>query len=54
MQSGQEIKEILSYEEMAGITKIFSLVGINKVRITGGEPLIKKEIVKIIDMPRDI
>jgi cyclic pyranopterin phosphate synthase len=46
--------EILSYEEMARMAKIFSLVGINKVRITGGEPLIKKEIVKIIGMLRDI
>ncbi|OHD72173.1 MAG: cyclic pyranopterin phosphate synthase MoaA [Spirochaetes bacterium RBG_16_49_21] len=46
--------EILSYEEMARITKIFSMLGVNKVRITGGEPLIKKEIVKFVGMLRDI
>jgi GTP 3',8-cyclase len=46
-------EEILSYEEMARIARIFSLLGVDKVRITGGEPLIKREIVKIIGMLKD-
>jgi cyclic pyranopterin phosphate synthase len=46
-------EEILSYEEMARIAGIFSLLGVDKVRITGGEPLIKREIVKIIGMLRN-
>ncbi len=46
-------EEILSYEEMARIARIFSLLGVDKVRITGGEPLIKREIVKIVRMLKD-
>ncbi len=47
-------EEILSYEEMARIAGIFSTLGVDKVRITGGEPLIKREIVRIVEMLRRV
>ena len=43
-----EHEEILSFEEFYTITKVFSELGITKVRITGGEPLVKKGIVDFI------
>lgn len=41
-------KEILSYEEIFRIISIFTDLGITKVRITGGEPLLRKNIVSLI------
>ncbi len=42
--------EILSYEEMARITRVASEVGISKVRITGGEPLVRKNILYFVKL----
>lgn len=41
-------EEILSYEEIFYLTKIFAELGINKIRLTGGEPLVRKDIHKLI------
>lgn len=43
-----EHTEILSYEEFLRIIAILSRHGIRKVRITGGEPLVRKGIVDFI------
>jgi cyclic pyranopterin phosphate synthase len=40
--------QVLSFEEIARLTKIFIKLGINKVRLTGGEPLVRKNIEKLI------
>jgi len=36
--------EVLSLEESARIIRIFASLGVTKVRITGGEPLVRKNI----------
>ncbi|MEE9523387.1 MAG: radical SAM protein, partial [Thermodesulfovibrionales bacterium] len=41
-------KEILSYEEIVRIVGIASGLGVRKVRITGGEPLARKNIQSLI------
>jgi len=41
-------KQILSFEEMAEIVRVAAAIGVNKIRITGGEPLIRKDIVGFI------
>jgi cyclic pyranopterin phosphate synthase len=41
---------ILSYEEIASFTRIAAANGIDKVRITGGEPLIRKNIVTLVEL----
>src|SRR5512134_1133984 len=41
---------ILSYEEIASFTRIAAANGIDKVRITGGEPLIRKNIVYLVEL----
>jgi GTP 3',8-cyclase len=40
--------DILSYEEIVNFTKTAVKTGINKVRITGGEPLVRKGIAGLI------
>ena len=39
--------EILSYEEICGLTKAAVEAGISKVRLTGGEPLMRKGVVDL-------
>ena len=43
-------EDILTYNEIADFTKIAVLNGVNKVRITGGEPLVRKGVVSLIRM----
>jgi cyclic pyranopterin phosphate synthase len=40
--------KILSYEEIIQISSILKKVGLKKIRITGGEPLLRKNIDKLI------
>ena len=40
--------ELLSLEEIYELTKVFVELGIDKVRFTGGEPLVRKNIVELI------
>jgi len=41
-------EDILTYEEILRIVRVFASEGISKVRLTGGEPLIRKGIVDFI------
>jgi GTP 3',8-cyclase len=41
-------KDILRYEEIEQIVREAAQIGINKIRLTGGEPLIKKDIEILI------
>lgn len=41
-------EDILTYEEIYRLVTIGATLGINKVRITGGEPLVRKGIVEFI------
>lgn len=50
MESFLPHSEILSYEEIAGIVKMLSECGIRKVRLTGGEPLVRRKIESLIEM----
>ncbi len=49
-----EHKDILQYEEIARILRIAVHKGVRKVRITGGEPLVRKNITRLIKMIRSI
>ncbi len=48
-REGYEAYNELSPEEIAEIARAFKTLGIRKVKITGGEPLIRKDIVEIIE-----
>ena len=41
--------KILSFEEIERLVKIFVSLGVKKVRITGGEPLLRQDLPKLIE-----
>ena len=41
---------LLSFEEITRVAKIFVRHGVEKIRLTGGEPLLRKHIEKLIEM----
>lgn len=42
--------QLLSFEEIAEVVRAFAGLGVNKVRITGGEPLLRKGIERLIGL----
>lgn len=52
-EEGIELKpaeQILSFEDMESITREAARLGVRKVRLTGGEPLVRREIEKLVPM----
>ena len=43
-------EEVLSFEEIVRLAKIFHRHGVEKIRLTGGEPLLRKEIELLVKM----
>ncbi|MED1488054.1 GTP 3',8-cyclase MoaA [Bacillus smithii] len=41
-------EEVLSFEEIERLAIIFSKLGVRKIRVTGGEPLMRKELPSLI------
>ena len=46
--------DILSYDEISNFTKVAVENGVTKVRITGGEPLVRKGVTALVEMISDI
>jgi cyclic pyranopterin phosphate synthase len=42
--------EVLSFEEIARIASIVAKMGVSRVRVSGGEPLVRKEVEKLVLM----
>ena len=42
--------EILRYEDIARLARVFVSLGVNKIRLTGGEPLMRKQLDQLIAM----
>lgn len=42
-------EEIMSFEEATRLASIFAAMGVSKIRITGGEPLVRKGIVGLLE-----
>ncbi len=42
--------DILTYDEITAFTRVAVAAGINKVRITGGEPLVRKGVTELVRM----
>jgi len=49
-----EHREILSYEEIVRVVKVAAALGVRKIRITGGEPLARKNVAYLIASLRNI
>lgn len=41
-------KQLLSFEEIVRMVQLFSMMGISKVRITGGEPFVRNDLMKLL------
>ena len=46
--------EILSYDEITDFTRVAASMGIDKVRLTGGEPLVRKDLPVLVSMLAEI
>ena len=42
--------DLLTFEEIARIAKLFVARGVSKIRLTGGEPLLRRNIERLIAM----
>jgi len=49
-----EREEILSFEEIERLVRVFASIGVSKVRITGGEPLVRRDLTALIGMLRRV
>jgi len=47
-------EDILRYDEILEVVKVAVDYGINKIRITGGEPLVRKGVVSLVQMIAEI
>ena len=45
--------EILTFEEITRLARVFGALGVEKVRLTGGEPLLRRGIERLVAMLRD-
>lgn len=43
-------KETLSYEEIEGIVRVFARMGLRRIRLTGGEPLVRRDLPRLVRM----
>jgi cyclic pyranopterin phosphate synthase len=46
--------EILSYEEIARIVRVMGAMGLRRIRLTGGEPLVRRDLFRLVQMLRAI
>ncbi len=50
----KDMSEILTYEEIALFAKAAYELGVRKIKLTGGEPLVRKHIYRLIEMLKNI
>jgi GTP 3',8-cyclase len=41
-------KELLTFEELERVARAFAVLGVEKIRLTGGEPLLRKELEQLV------
>ncbi|MBX6393472.1 MAG: GTP 3',8-cyclase MoaA, partial [Burkholderiales bacterium] len=46
--------EVLTFEEIVRLARLFKQHGVRKIRLTGGEPLLRRNIERLIEMLADI
>jgi len=42
-------KELLSFEELERVARTFAALGVEKIRLTGGEPLLRKDLESLVE-----
>ena len=43
-------QELLTFKEMYRLIRVLTELGVNKVRLTGGEPFVRKDFVGFLEM----
>jgi len=43
-------KELLTFEEITAVTELFVEMGVSKIRLTGGEPLLRRDLPVLVEM----
>ncbi len=43
-------KEILTYEEIHRVASLFSKMGVDRIRLSGGEPLVRRDIEMLVEL----
>lgn len=43
-----ERRVLLTFDEIERLAKLFVSIGVRKIRLTGGEPLLRKDLTKLI------
>ena len=47
-------RDLLSFEEIVRVASLFVARGVRKIRITGGEPLLRKDVDRLIEACRSL
>ncbi|WP_051537943.1 GTP 3',8-cyclase MoaA [Treponema sp. C6A8] len=47
-------QEILTFEEITELVRVLAGLGVKKIRLTGGEPLVRRDIVSLVKLLKDI
>jgi cyclic pyranopterin phosphate synthase len=45
-----ERRELLTFEEIERTARVFAGLGVTKIRLTGGEPLLRRELERLVEM----
>jgi cyclic pyranopterin phosphate synthase len=45
-----ERRELLTFEEIERTARVFAGLGVTKIRLTGGEPLVRRELERLVEM----
>jgi cyclic pyranopterin phosphate synthase len=46
--------DVLSFEEIAALVRVFASLGVRRVRLTGGEPTVRRDLVALVRLLRAI
>src|SRR5436305_6128730 len=47
-------EELLTFEEITRFVQVAAGLGIDKIRLTGGEPLMRRELARLVEMVRGV
>jgi GTP 3',8-cyclase len=47
-------RDLLTFEEIARLAQVFAGLGVEKIRLTGGEPLIRRDVERLVEMLAEI
>jgi GTP 3',8-cyclase len=47
-------RDLLTFEEIVRLARVFAGLGVEKIRLTGGEPLIRRDVERLVEMLAEI